>query len=94
MPHNFLYFENSVICQDEEKKMTSHFLKSGLVTVTYKGENTAIERQIIFFFFVFLPFSRAAPAAYGGSQARGLIGAVATSLRQSTATATQDPSLL
>ena len=32
------------------------------------------------FFFV---FSRAAPMAYGGSQARGLIRAVATSLRQS-----------
>ena len=28
-------------------------------------------------------FSRAAPVAYGGSQARGLIGAVATSLLQS-----------
>ena len=32
-----------------------------------------------FFFFLF----RAAPAAYGGSQARYLIGAVATGLRQS-----------
>ena len=31
-----------------------------------------------FFFFVFLLFLWAAPAAYGGSQARGLIGAVAT----------------
>ena len=30
-----------------------------------------------FFFFV---FSRAAPGAYGGSQARGLIGAVAAGL--------------
>ena len=33
----------------------------------------------IFFFCLF----RAAPMAYGGSQARGPIGAVATSLRQS-----------
>ena len=37
--------------------------------------------------YLFFPrlfaFSRAAPAAYGGSQARGLIGAVATGLRQS-----------
>ena len=30
-----------------------------------------------FFFFVFLSFSRAAPVAYGGSQARGRIGAAA-----------------
>ena len=32
------------------------------------------------FLFLFFGFSRAATAAYGGSQARGLIGAVATSL--------------
>jgi len=38
---------------------------------------------LFFFFFFFLVFSRAAPAAYGGSQARGLIGAVAAGLRQS-----------
>ena len=31
-------------------------------------------RFFFFFFFVFLPFSRATPAAYGGSQAKGLIG--------------------
>ena len=34
-----------------------------------------------FFFFGLFAFSRAAPAAYGGSQARGLIGAIAASLR-------------
>ena len=34
------------------------------------------------FFFVFCPL-RATPAAYGGSHARGLIGAVATGLRHS-----------
>ena len=32
-------------------------------------------------YIVFFAFSRAAPAAYGGSQARGLIGVVAASLR-------------
>ena len=35
------------------------------------------------FYFIFLSFSRAAPATYGGSQARGLISAVATCLCQS-----------
>ena len=35
-----------------------------------------------FFFWSFFAF-RAAPSAYGGSQARGLIGAVAASLYQS-----------
>ena len=36
-----------------------------------------------FFFSVFLLFLWATPMAYGGSQARGPIGAVATVLRQS-----------
>ena len=36
-----------------------------------------------FFFFFFFVFSRAAPEAYGGSQARGLVGDVATGLRHS-----------
>ena len=45
------------------------------------------------FFFVFLPFSRAAPAAYGGSQARGQIGAIATSLRHSHSNARSEPGL-
>ena len=36
-----------------------------------------------YYFFVFLPFLWAAPAAYGGSQARGRNGAVATGLRLS-----------
>ena len=38
---------------------------------------------IYFLFFCLFAFSRAAPVAYGGSQARDLIGAVAVSLRQS-----------
>ena len=40
--------------------------------------------------FFFLVFSRVAPAAYEGSQARGPIGAAAAGLH--TATATRDPS--
>ena len=52
-----------------------------------------------FFFFFFLSFvvvvaiSWAAPAAYGGSQARGRIGAVATSLSQSHSNAESEPRL-
>ena len=41
----------------------------------------AIRALLMYFFFFF--FSRAAPEVYGGSQARGLIGAVAAGLRQS-----------
>ena len=45
------------------------------------------------FFFRLFAFSRAAPAAYGGSQARGLIGAVATGLRQSHSNSGSEPCL-
>ena len=52
---------------------------------------------IFFFFFLkikknFLVF-RAAPTAYGDSQARGEIGAVATSLRHNHSTIGSEPSL-
>ena len=44
----------------------------------------------LFFSFVFL---RAAPEAYGSSPARGLIGAVATSLHQSHSNTISEPHL-
>ena len=46
-----------------------------------------------FFFLSFLAISWAAPAAYGGSQARGQIGAAATGLRQSHSNAGSEPRL-
>ena len=42
-----------------------------------------VDHPTCVFFLVFLPFLWAAPAAHGGSQARGLIRAVATGLHQS-----------
>ena len=48
------------------------------------------------FFFVFffpLAISWAAPLAYGGSQARGLIGAVAAGLHQSHSNTGSEPRL-
>ena len=45
------------------------------------------------FFFFFFAISWATAAAYGGSQARGLIGAVATGLRQSHSNAGSEPRL-
>ena len=47
----------------------------------------------LFFFFVFLLFLWATPAAYGGSQVRGRIGAVATGLRQSHSNTGSEPHL-
>ena len=63
------------------------------------------EPKLFFFFFVFylfffvvvvvvfLAISWAAPAACGGSQARGRIGAVATGLRQSHSNMGSEPRL-
>ena len=62
----------------------------------------SIIQKAYYFFFYFCLFvvivvvvvvaiSWAAPAAYGGSQARGLIGAVATGLRQSHSNAGSEP---
>ena len=50
----------------------------------------------LFIYFVFIclfVFSRAAPMACGGSQAKSLIGAVATGLRQSHSNAGSEPHL-
>ena len=47
----------------------------------------------LFFFFFFFVFSRAAPVAYGGSQARGLIRAVAAGLHHSHSNAESEPHL-
>ena len=45
--------------------------------------NNAIKDKLKIFFLVFLPFSWAAPTAYGGFQGRGLIGVVAAGLHHS-----------
>ena len=49
--------------------------------------------SFLFFFFFFFVFSRAAPAAYGGSQARGQIGAVAAGICQSHSNTGSEPYL-
>ena len=52
--------------------------------------SSSLLNQLFFFFFL---LSWAAPMAYGGSQNRGRIGAVATSLRQSHSNAGSEPHL-
>ena len=53
-----------------------------------------VESTLDFFsFFCLFAISRATPAAYGGSQARGLIRAVAAGLRQSHSNAGSEPCL-
>ena len=47
----------------------------------------------LFIYFGLFVFSRAEPAAYGGSQARGLIGTVAASLHHSHGHTGSEPCL-
>ena len=49
--------------------------------------------SFLFFFFVFLPFLGLLPLAYGGSQASGLIGAIATDLHQAHSNMESEPRL-
>ena len=49
--------------------------------------------RLLFYFICLFAFSRAAPAAYGGFQARGWIGAVAAGLRQSHSNVGSEPCL-
>jgi len=66
--------------------------------VTLEVISTVLRREwcgfcSFFFFFFFFVFSKATLAAYGGSQARGLIGAVATGLHQSHSNTGSEPRL-
>ena len=53
------------------------------------------ERSFLLFIYLLIVFFlfRAAPMAYGGSQARGLMGATAASLRHSHSNARSEPCL-
>jgi len=67
--------------QKKKKKIYTEYLYTH-----YRSSAISISFLFLFFFFFFFflfAISWAAPSAYGGSQARGHIGAVATSLRQS-----------
>ena len=64
----------------------SSSLVVGLVFVRCVGQRLAAKEKCFapfFFFFCLFTISRAAPVAYRGSQARGLIRAVASGLYQS-----------
>ena len=69
--------------------------KKGKFRCIVSGKDIFSTKSFFFFFclFVVVAISWAAPAAYGGSQARGRIGAVATGLRQSHSNAGSEPRL-
>ena len=59
------------------------------------GYQGTLKLNILFYLFIFglFVFSRATPKAYGGSHARGLIRAVAASLRHSHSNQRSEPCL-
>ena len=57
------------------------------------GSQSCVFLFFVFFVFCLFAFSRAAPVAYGGAQARGQIGAVAASLCQIHSNAGSEPRL-
>ena len=69
------------------------FLYTNSETSEREISTTCKSTTLYLFIFCLFAFSRAAPVAYGGSQARGRIGAVATSLRQSHSNAGSEPRL-
>ena len=91
-----------VVPRTEFEKHCSPFLRMVLTTYyTTKEENQQqaaicrlldiiIANKCLFFFVVFCPF-RVTPVAYGDSQARGRIGAVAAGLCQSHSNARSKP---
>ena len=56
-------------------------------------ENHCFTYFVLFFSFFFFGLFRAAPAAYGGSQTRGRIGAIASGLHQSHSNEGSEPQL-
>ena len=59
----------------------------------YKNDHRKYGQLFYLFVFLFFVFSRAVPAAYGGSQARGRIRAVAASLCWSHSNVGSEPGL-
>ena len=87
------------MCNEEKERVSALLQGTGTCVGQVWTLSTVLSvykfREIIFYFFYFylFPFPRAAPAAYGGSQARGRIRAVATSLHQSYSNTGSEPHL-
>ena len=79
----------------EEAELLNHRKILGLYSTASKQRMMPLDECFFFFFFFFCLFaiSWATPAAYGGSQARGLIGAVAVSLHRSHSNVGSEPCL-
>ena len=73
--------------------LCTHFQASDFLRMPDQDDFLRLQIPVLSFFFCLFAISWAAPAAYGGSQARGQIGAVATGLRQSHSNEGSEPHL-
>ena len=71
------YTINKYMLLKQNKQYTAR-----VTTNCFSSLRVHLRWEFPFFFFVFLPFLGQLPTAYGGSQARGLIGATASGLYQ------------
>ena len=90
MLFTFTSFVKSNIGGEEKKKEYRRFRSVILEIMEKNGFQFYF---LLLFYFYFFVFSRADPAAYGGSQARGPIGDVAAGLRHSHSNAGSEPCL-
>ena len=81
-----LQLQTSICCKCGPKKQKQ---KKKTSVYSYNLHKNSI--LLLLLFFCLFAISWAAPGAYGGSQARGLIGAVVASLRQSRSNAGSEP---
>ena len=93
--------KSTVILSNSTSPKESLFRQNKVCNVSSKHKawpsrsvNWTYWSSLFFFFFWLFAIYWAAPTAYGGSQARGLIGAIATGLHQSHSNARSKPRLL
>ena len=79
--------------EDNTRKRMYTYIRLGCLAVPQKLTDHCTSSIIKKNLFLPFAFSGAAPKAYGGSQARGVIGAVDFSLRQSHSNAGSEPRL-
>ena len=80
--------EQTMMKKNIKKNVSLYFFILSHFAVGRNQYNTEYQQNFNFIYFLFVfVFSRAAPAAHGGSQAKGRIGAVAASLHHSRSNA-------
>ena len=96
-PEKEIFLDKALGCFTLRRRENIHKINLCIMTLGWCAfrKGSKLTSLLLYLFFFFLSFCHfgAAPAAYGGSQARGQIGAVAASLHQSHSNAGSQPRL-